>query len=190
MVAHRADCCTTVGKESKKHMKCQPPIGRVYHMTWLRQFLAVFVSAFGVSLVTGIWIVPLFRASDFEGREASFTIAFIFLILFLLVGVGGAIFAFRSTITFTDDAIVVRNLFGEKRMLVSEIRGRREYVSSSSEGGGTRYLKLVAHDYNLPAIEFEKSYAFDADFWRWFNSLYNLDADENPGSKDAKFGLV
>lgn len=74
-------------------------------------------------------------------------------------------------------------------MQISEIRGRREYSTGDAEGGSTRYVKLVPRNNDLPALDFEKGYAFDEAFWRWYNGLSDLDADPKSGSS-SNFGLV
>jgi hypothetical protein len=75
----------------------------------------------------------------------------------------------------------VQTLFSRNQLPLSAIRGRRELVSRDAEGT-TRNWLLVPIDNARPALKMEKSYNFDDDFKRWFNSLPDLDAldKQNP----------
>lgn len=63
-------------------MKSQPPSGRVYHMKGSRQFLAVFLTAFGVFFILGIFIVPLLKHPEAPNWRMSLTALLVFLARF------------------------------------------------------------------------------------------------------------
>jgi hypothetical protein len=111
-------------------------------------------------------------------------------VIFLLVGVGLTINAFQTTVVFTCDAVELHSILSRLRLPLSKIRGRREFVARGEEGGGTRYLCLVPEDDRLSTLQFMKSYTFDDVFYRWFNELPDLDAEDKKVHKDANFGLV
>jgi len=110
--------------------------------------------------------------------------------IFLLVGVGLTINAFQTKVIFTFDTIELQSILGRKRIPLSGIRGRREIVATGEEGGSTRHLCLVPDNDRLPTLQFMKSYTFDDTFYRWFNELRDLDAEDKKVHKDANFGLV
>jgi hypothetical protein len=99
--------------------------------------------------------------------------------LFALIAISyGTADAFNATVTLYEDAIEVQTLFRLKRLPFSGIRGRREWVQRNAEGADTHYLKLVPNDRSLPTLNLMRSYTFDEEFYRWYNSLPNLDQSD------------
>jgi len=166
-------------------MNNPPPIYRVYRLHWGQRSFSVLFLAFGVFFVIGSW------RSVFLAQEESRPLLLILSMIFLVVGVGLTVNAYQTTVTFTSDAIELRSILGRRRLPLGEIRGRREVVASGGEeGGSTRYLCLVPDDDRLPTLQFMKSYTFDDAFYRWFNELRDLDAEDKKIHRDANFGLV
>lgn len=114
-------------------------------------------------------------------------------VLFLAAGLGMTFYAFKAAIEFSQDAVEHRTIFGQKKLPLDGIKGRREYVVKGAQGdggGNTRYLKLEPNDDRLPTLEFSKHYTFDDTFYRWFYELPDLDAEDKKVHKDSNFGLV
>jgi hypothetical protein len=165
-------------------MENPPPIYRVYRLRWGQRAFALFFLVFSVFFVFGSWRRLLIA------QEEHRPLLLILSVIFLVVGVGLNLNAFQTAVTFTSDAIELRSILGRRRLPLSEIRGRREVVARGEEGGSTRYLCLVPDDDRLPTLQFMKSYTFDDTFYRWFNELRDLDAEDKKVHRDANFGLI
>jgi hypothetical protein len=168
-------------------MENSEPTFRVYRPKRGQRAFALFFLAFAIFFVIGSWGGPI------AGRSEAKPMEMMIAVLLLIVGMGLTVNFFTATITFTADTIEKNSLFRRERLPLSGIRGRREFVvrgGSADTGGSTRYLKLVPNDDRLPALEFMKSYSFDEAFFRWFNSLPDLDAEGSETHRDSNFGLV
>lgn len=111
-------------------------------------------------------------------------------VVFLLAGVGMTAYAFKAHVGFSTDAIELTTLIGVRRLPLSAIRGRREYVVRTYRGGSTRYLKLESDDDRFPALDFSRNYELDDAFYKWFYSLPDLDAKDREVHEDKNFGLI
>jgi len=169
---------------SQVEMENPSPIYRVYRLHWGQRAFALLFLAFGVFFMIGSWRSVLF------GQEEPRPFLLVLSVIFMLVGVGLTVNTFLTTVTFTSDAIELRSILSRSRMPLSEIRGRREFVAKGEEGDRTRYLCLVPDDDRLPTLQFMKGYTFDETFYRWFNELRDLDAEEKEVHRDSNFGLV
>ena len=165
-------------------MENPAPTYRVYHLHWGQRAFALLFLAFSAFFVIGSWRSVLF------GQEEPRPSLLILSVVFLLVGVGLTINALQTTVTFTCNAIELRSILSRLKLPLSKIRGRRELAARGEEGGETRYLCLVPNDDRLPTLQFMKGYTFDDAFYRWFNELPDLDAEDKKVHKDANFGLV
>jgi hypothetical protein len=168
-------------------MENPPPVFRIYRLNWWpRTFALLFLGFSAFFLIGTSWGL-------LTGQEEAKPLQMVFAVVFLVVGIGLTINFFKTTITFTADAIELNTIFARKKLPFSGIRGRREYVVRGGDveaGGSTRYLKLVPNDDRLPTLDFMKNYTFDDAFYRWFNALPDLDAEDNKVHKNANFGLV
>jgi hypothetical protein len=153
-------------------------------MPWWHRAFALFFLAFSAFFMIGSWGGPIFKQT--EAKPMVMTIA----VVLPLIGIGLTFIFFTTTIRFTSDEIEHHTIFSTKRLPLSEIRGRREYVVRGEEGGSARYLKLVPDDDRLPTLDFMKNYTFDDKFYLWFYELPNLDAEDKKVHKDSNFGLV
>jgi hypothetical protein len=160
------------------------PTYRVYHLHWGQRAFALLFLALSAFFVIGVWRGVLFN----EEKPRPFLM--VTTIIFMLVGAGLTVNAFRTTVVFTADAVELRSILGCSRLPLNKIRGRREFVARGDEGGGTRYLVLAPNDDRLPTIQFMRGYTFDEAFFRWFYELPDLDAEDKKVHKDANFGLV
>ena len=165
-------------------MENPPPTYRVYRLHWGQRAFALLFLAFSLFFVIGSWRGVVF------GHEEPRPLLLFLSMIFLLVGVGLTINAFQTKVIFTFVAIELQSILGRKRIPLSGIRGRREIVATGEEGGSTRHLCLVPDNDRLPTLQFMKSYTFDDTFYRWFNELRDLDAEDKKVHKDANFGLV
>ncbi len=98
-------------------------------------------------------------------------------IVSLVIGAIATAITFTSRITLSDEAIELRNILEKKRLLISEIRGRREIVRASSEGI-TSTWKLVSKDGKARTLALSNSFAFDGVFYEWLNKIPVLDAED------------
>jgi len=160
------------------------PVGRVYRMQlWLLAFALVFV-AFG-----SFFVLTSFRDlvyGELEWKPGHLLVGTIF----FLVGLFLTLRFYSSRVACPVDGIEKRNIFNSRRLPYSAMRGRREYLLESTEGGGTRYLRLESNDDQFPKLDFMKAYNFDDAFFRWFNQLPNLDEEDKTRPKTSNFGLV
>lgn len=163
------------------------PIFRVYRMKWRWRAFAFFFLFFGALPMIASLREFISGASDPKPMMLPVGV------LFLAAGIGLTFYAFKAAIGFSQDAIEHRTIFGQKKLPLDGIKGRREYVVKGAQGdvgGNTRYLKLVPNDDRLPTLEFSKHYTFDDTFYRWFYELPDLDAEDRKVHKDSNFGLV
>jgi hypothetical protein len=147
----------------------------VYQMKSQRQSLAVFVLALGTLLPVGILVGIGSRQNKPIPWEAVALVVLV-TVVFAVIGVYCVTFAFISRVTLCEDVIELRTLFSRKKLPFDQIRGRREYVDRNLDGAGARCFRLVPKDDRLSPLDFEKAYAFDDAFFRWFNELPDLDA--------------
>jgi hypothetical protein len=169
----------------------QAPTGRVYHMTWWFKAFAIFFLAFGVAIATET------TSKVISGSEEPNYTQLALSLIFPAVGVGMTAKSFSSVVMFTESEIEQRSVFGSESISLETIRGRREYVVHTQRSGSTRYLRLVATDGSC--LDFGKSlYSFDDVFWKWFQQLPDLDAQDqnreedkrNSDHAESNFGLV
>jgi hypothetical protein len=78
---------------------------------------------------------------------------------------------FNTFVTISPDAIEFETLWSRKRLSASEIRGRREYETTDSDGVKTQYVKLEPFDGQKPAIEFTRFFNFDTTFYEWLSQF-------------------
>jgi hypothetical protein len=100
----------------------------------------------------------------------------IFGVVALLFGALATAITFTSRITLSDDAIELRNALEKRRLLVSEIRGRREIVRADREGF-TSTWELVPKGDKPRKLSLSSSYAFDEVFYEWLNKIPVLEED-------------
>jgi hypothetical protein len=156
---------------------------RVYRIKWWRRIFSVFLGVFGLLFLAAQLIMEF----DFGDGKHFFSI--LIGVVILAVGSYAAAKDFKALITLTPDAIQVRNLSGTQQLLLSAIRGRREYVTYSGRSR-TRYLRLEPKNNRQPTLDFERDFNFDQAFFAWFNALPDLDAIDEAARKTSKFGLV
>lgn len=103
--------------------------------------------------------------------------------LLLVFGVGWIVRAFWSKVTVTHSRIVLRTPFRKKILQTGSIRGRRK-ASIRSGPAVFRRMTLESNDKESPSIEFDSVYNFDDEFYRWFESLRDLEAVRSDGDDD------
>ena len=104
---------------------------------------------------------------------------------------------FRSFVRLSEDSIEVSRVWGSNVLPFDKIKGRRRYTEKADPySTPARHLVLEPNDDRFSRLdikESDKSGKFDEDFYRWFNSLADLDkldGIEEPKSKYANFSLV
>jgi hypothetical protein len=157
---------------------------RLYRVKWWKRILALVFLAFVLAGSVTIWTEILVgERKPAKWERTSVTLG-------PLLGAYFVLEVFISTVTLFEDAIEVQTVFRNKRLLFTAIRGRREYVvRGGADSGPTRYLKLEPNEDGLPTLKFEKSYNFDAAFYRWFNALPDLDLREGHGPETKWFNI-
>jgi hypothetical protein len=149
-------------------MENSSQMGRIYKVKWRWSVFPVFLLALGsyttVELLTGA-LQPTRRFGMFSSAS-------------LLLG-GGLFTAagFSSRIIITDDAIEKRNMFLKNRLLLSEIRGRRESLSANWLSV-TDTWKLEPKDSKARPIEISSSFNLDEVFYTWMDQIPDLDEDD------------
>lgn len=165
-------------------MEIRAPFRSIYRPRWYwRAFAFIYVSCVAIFTLQ-MWREALFGLAEPKPKEMMLSAAL------LLAGVGFAVHTSMSSVRFTVDSVEKWGIFGIKRLPLSKIRGRREYVVHGEEGGGTPYFKLESNDALFPTMDFSKNYSFDDAFCKWFYSLPDLDAKDKEVHKDSNFGLV
>ena len=162
-------------------------MNRVYRLSWLMRSFSLFFMMFGLAIS--------FQAasSGLDSIEGTTTAVLLGVFLFPVIGIGMTVNAFLSTVSFKENKIELRSIFSEKKMPLSSIRGRREFVvegGGGEDGGSTRYLKLESNDRLCPEMSFMKQYNFDEEFYKWFYELPDLDEEGKKNKKTSNFGLV
>jgi hypothetical protein len=161
------------------------PAARVYRLKWLVRVAASALLGFSTIFAATTW------AKAITGEDVAHLFPMIVSVILVCGGVVWTLYAFRSTVTLSEDAIELSDLTGRKSLPLASIRGRRTYVvSGGSEPVQTRYLKLEPDDDRFPILDFQKDYNFDAAFYAWFNSLPDLDALDKTRPKNSNFGLA
>jgi hypothetical protein len=94
--------------------------------------------------------------------------------------IGGVIFtalALSSRVILSNDAIERRSILRNKRLLFSEIRGRREIVSSGPKGITSSWTLEPKDNCERP-IDISNFFALDDVFYQWFNQLPVLGTED------------
>lgn len=143
-----------------------PP--RKYRPKWWLRIFALFFFGFSA---TGL--VHFLSAFLIAGQSPS-TIEILAPSVLSLVGLGMVVQFFNTFVVVFPDAIELETFFSRKRLTVAEIRGKREYETTDSDGVKTRYIKLEPLDRDKPAIEFSRYFNFDSAFEEWIGRLPDL----------------
>jgi len=97
--------------------------------------------------------------------------------ILFIVGMLLAASVFRARITLSDSAIESRSLFGRKRLGRDQILGKREYIGWGPYGG-VRTITIAPKEASLPAVKFDRNYAFDDFFFDWLKQLPDLSSPQ------------
>jgi hypothetical protein len=157
----------------------ETPAGRerIYPMSlWIRGFAFLFV------LFAALGFIGIYDGGvRFSGPNPGAMVEWSGVALFALLW---AVYAFKACVALQHNAIEFRTPIGTKRLRFDQILGRRETVFRNFDGSRILYLTLIPKDRDLPAIKFQRSYAFDSAFWDWYNHLPDLGASgESPQLK-------
>ena len=94
----------------------------------------------------------------------------------------------------SEDSIKVGRVWGSKILPFDKIEGRRRYTEKADPySTPARHLVLESNDERFTRLDIKESDIFDEHFYRWFDSLIDLnelDGIEEPQSKYANFSLV
>ncbi len=163
-------------------MENAAPIGRVYQMSRVFRGFALFFLTFG--FLFSVRFLEDILTGETNPNIATTMIA----IVFPIVGLFMAAYAFVSRVVFADDALQRVTLIGRRTVPLNLIRGRREYVANGGDPpSSTRYVRLELNNGDKPIDLGKKLYNFDDQFWNWYNSLPDLDEADKVRHKDSGF---
>ena len=152
--------------------------------------MGIIYCAVAVSMFLGDWWPILFGA-----KKAGIS-DFIFPFLYLLITGVFLVPAFRNFVRLSEDSIEIHRLWGTQVLPFNKIKGRRRYTEKADPySTPAQHLVLEPNDDRFPRIDIKikDSYRFDESFYRWFDSLPNLDKLDGldaPQSKYSNFSLV
>ena len=119
---------------------------------------------------------------------------FIFPFLYCLIAGFFTVGSFRSFVRLSEDSIKVGRVWGSKILPFDKIEGRRRYTEKADPySTPARHLVLESNDERFTRLDIKESDIFDEHFYRWFDSLIDLnelDGIEESQSKYANFSLV
>jgi len=164
----------------------QPSAGsrRVYRMRTSQRFVWVVFLAFGVLIGVGEVYGVL------SGVAQPTFLTTIFPPVFIALTAIGTLRAFSNWISLSDAEFEACTLRGKRVLPRDKVRGRRKYCDDSAEGPNVWHLVVETNDDRFPKIDIEELYQFDDYFYRWFNSLPDLDELDKYKLKTSNFGLV
>ena len=164
-------------------------VSRTYWL-WPRG-MGIFYWVMALSISLSDWWPILFGAKKARMHD------FIFPSLYILFACFSVIMAYRTFIRLSKDSIEVRRLWGSKALPFDKIKGRRSYTEKADPySTPARHLVMESNDDRYPRIDIrikKDNDRFDESFYRWFDSLPDLDkldGIEEPRSKYANFSLV
>jgi hypothetical protein len=148
-------------------------VARVYKPKWGGKILALFAFVCGtlgsVGYLSGRFPITTRREYLLVPLSIGMMISGFFLTAYLLT----------ARIILSYDAIESRSIFGRKRLLFSDIRGRHEIVTSSRYGITSKF-KLESKIKHGHILYLDNSFTFDDAFYNWLYQLPDLDAEDVP----------
>jgi hypothetical protein len=145
-----------------------PEQTRRYRPRWWLRIFALFFFSFSLAGLIHFW------GDWFSGDRPPNSTEIIVPALLVLVGLTLVIHYFATFVILFPNAIELQTAFSRKRLSFSEIRGRREYETTDSDGVTTHYIRLEPHDQLKPTLKFQRIFNFDGAFYEWLNRLPNL----------------
>jgi hypothetical protein len=119
---------------------------------------------------------------------------YLFSSVYVLIAGISTVVTFRSFVRLSEDSIKVSRVWGSEVLPFDRIKGRRKYTEKADPySTPARHLVLEPNDDRLPRLDIKEIREFDESFYRWFDSLPDLDkldGIEEPQSKYANFSLV
>ena len=150
--------------------------------------MGIFYWVLGVIMFAGEWWPILLGAKKASLHDI------IFPSLYLLFACFSTVIAYRTFIRLSKDSIEVRHLWGSRVLPFDRIKGRRRYTEKADPySTPPRHFVLEPNDDRFPRIDIKEAREFDESFYRWFESLPDLDkldGIEEPQSKYSNFSLV
>jgi hypothetical protein len=114
--------------------------------------------------------------------------------LYLLTAGIFTLLTFRSFVRLSEDSIEVSRVWGSKVLPFDKIKGRRRYTEKADPySTPARHLVLEPNDDRFSRLDIKESDKFDESFYRWFDSLPDLDKQDGievSKSKYENFSLV
>jgi hypothetical protein len=156
---------------------------------WLQPFGSrVFPCVLAVFIFGSHWWPIIFGA-----KKASLS-DFIFPSIYMLMCGVIALISFRSFVRLSEDSIKVSRVWRTKVLPFDRIKGRRRYTEKADPySTPPRHLVLEPNDDRFPQLNIKEEREFDESFYRWFDSLPDLDKLDGldaPQSKYSNFSLV
>jgi len=170
----------------------RPESSVVVPRTYCQQSRAwnIIFCGWALLMATQDWWPVIFAAKKPTLHDYFFSVGYV-----LLASISTLI-TFRSFVCLSEDSITVSRVWGSKVLPFNKIKGRRRYTEKADPySTPPRHIVLESNDDQFLRIDIKlgDSYKFDEDFYRWFDSLTDLDrldGIEEPQSKYANFSLV
>jgi hypothetical protein len=155
---------------------------RVYRVKAGRRVVAVLFALAGV-----LYLVEASWALLFARRLPEW-LALGSAVFFALFGLGWMTDTFQTSIVMSPEWIEVRRWHKSQRLAFARIRGRRERLDKDDRSAPKiRAIRIEAEGGELESLEFERIFAFDEDFLRWYEGLRDLDREEE---QEREAGVV
>ncbi|UWZ82869.1 hypothetical protein [Occallatibacter riparius] len=147
-----------------------PAVRRYRPKWWLRIFALFFLGFSGTGMIS-LWAPML------SGSRPLNTISFVAPAVLTVVGACMTAHYFNSFVVLYSDAIELQTFFSNRKLSFAEIRGKREYETTDSDGVTTRYIRLDPVDPSKRALEFTRYFNFDSDFYDWLSQVPQVRRD-------------
>lgn len=158
---------------------------RVYRMKSSQRLGSVVLLLFGLAFTCGIWGSVLSGSREVTFLEIMFPIVY---------SLFAAVFtwrSFRNRVLLSKEIVELHSLSGTHVLPVKNIKGRRRYLSrGDADSPDVWHLVLEPDDDRYPKIDLEELYRFDEQFYKWFDTLPDLDEMDKIRFKTSNFGLV
>jgi hypothetical protein len=159
-------------------------VTHVYRMKARQHIVGLAVLVIGVPLAS-VLTERLFDA----GAPRFFKV--VAPVVYALGGILLTIRAFGTSVRLSDTEIELRTWTGSIVLPLNRIEGRRRYLDKGDEHSpSVWHLVLQPNDDRFPKLDIEELYRFDDFFYRWFNSLPDLDEADKRRPKTSNFGLI
>jgi hypothetical protein len=152
-------------QDAMSNLASGTPVVTRYRPKWWLRIFSLFFLGFSGTGMTSLWTAML------SGNRPLSTIEFVAPAVLTLVGACMTAHYFNYFVVLYPDAIELQRFFSNRKLSFAEIRGKREYETTDSDGVTTRYIRLEPVEPGKRALEFTRYFNFDAAFYEWLGQL-------------------